>query len=111
VHTCARDVRDTGWPQVIARCDQLARPGPSPVIALSRAIAVAGLDGPQAALAAAGRREHKLAGYHACHAARAGLLRRPGRSHKPRAAHGKAIELAGSTAETAHPTRRRDQLA
>ncbi len=110
VHTSARDVRATGWSQVLALYDQLARPGPSPVIALNRAIAVAESDGPQAALAAAGRLQHKLAGYHACHATRAGLLRRLGRSHKSRAAYGKAIELAGNTAETACLTRRRDQL-
>jgi RNA polymerase sigma-70 factor (ECF subfamily) len=51
-----------------------------------------------------------LAGYHAYHATRAGLLHRLGRSQKSRAAYGKAIELAGSTAETAYLTRRRDQL-
>jgi RNA polymerase sigma-70 factor, ECF subfamily len=37
-------------------------------------------------------------------------LRRLGRSQKSRAAYGKAIELAGNTAETAYLTRRRDQL-
>jgi predicted RNA polymerase sigma factor len=47
---------------------------------------------------------------HAYHATRADLLRRLGRSQKSRAAYGKAIELAGNTAETASLTRRRDQL-
>jgi RNA polymerase sigma-70 factor (ECF subfamily) len=50
------------------------------------------------------------AGYHLYHAIRAGLLRRLGRSQQSRAAYGKAIELAGNTAETAYLTRRRDQL-
>ena len=85
-------------------------PYPSPVIALNRAIAVAELDGPEVALAAVDRLEDKLAGYHAYHATRADLLRRLGRSQKSRAAYGKAIELAGNTAETAYLTRRRDQL-
>ena len=111
VHTCARDVRDTDWPQILALYDKLARLGPSPIIALNRAIAVAEIDGPQAALAAAGRLKDKLAGYHPYHATRAGLLRRLGRSHNSRAAYDKAIELAGNTAETAYLTRRRDQLA
>jgi len=110
VHTSARDVPGTGWPQVVALYDQLIQLGPSPVIALSRAIAVAGIDGPQVALAAVGRLEDKLAGYHAYHATRADLLRRLGRSQKSRAAYGKAIELAGNTAETAYLARRRDQL-
>jgi RNA polymerase sigma-70 factor (ECF subfamily) len=110
VHTSARDVRDTDWPQVLALYDQLARIDPSPIIALNRAIAVAEIDGPEVALAAVDCLEDKLAGYHAYHATRADLLRRPGRGQQSRAAYGKAIELAGNTAETAYLTRRRDQL-
>jgi len=45
-----------------------------------------------------------LAGCHAYHATRAGLLRRPGRSQKSRAAYDRAIELAGNIAETAYLT-------
>ncbi len=110
VHTSARDVRDTGWSQVVALYDQLVRLDPSPVIALNRAIAVAELDGPEVALAIVDGLEHRLAGYHAYHAARADLLRRLGRGPQSRAAYDKAIELAGNTAETASLTRRRDQL-
>jgi RNA polymerase sigma-70 factor (ECF subfamily) len=62
------------------------------------------------ALATVDRLEERLAGYHAYHATRAELLRRQGRSAQSRAAYDKAIELAGNTAETAHLTRRRDQL-
>jgi RNA polymerase sigma-70 factor, ECF subfamily len=110
VHTSARDMRDTDWSQVVALYDQLVRLDPSPIIALNRAIAVAELDGPQVALAAVDRLEHRLAGYHAYHATRADLLRRLGRGQESRAAYDKAIELAGNTAETAYLTRRRDQL-
>ena len=87
-----------------------ARLGPSPIIALNRAIAVAELDGPQVALAAVDRLEPRLAGYHAYHATRADLLRRLGRGQESRTAYDKAIDLAGNTAETAYLTRRRDQL-
>jgi RNA polymerase sigma-70 factor (ECF subfamily) len=110
VHTSARDMRDTDWSQVAALYDQLVHLDPSPIIALNRAIAVAELDGPQVALAAVDRLEHKLAGYHLYHSTRADLLRRLGRSQQSRAAYDKAIELAGNTAETAYLTRRRDQL-
>ena len=110
VHTSARDVGDTDWSQVVALYDQLVNLDPSPIIALNRAIAVAELDGPEVALAAVDRLEHRLAGYHAYHATRADLLRRLGRSQESRAAYGKAIEIAGNTAETASLTRRRDQL-
>jgi RNA polymerase sigma-70 factor (ECF subfamily) len=110
VHTSARDVRDTDWSQIVALYDQLVRLDASPVIALNRAIAVAELDGPEAALAAVDRLEDTLAGYHPYHATRADLLRRLGRSQQSRAAYGKAIELAGNTAEIAALARRRDQL-
>jgi RNA polymerase sigma-70 factor (ECF subfamily) len=110
VHTSARDAGATDWSQVVALYDQLVRIDHSPVIALNRAIAVAELDGPEVALAAVDRLADKLADYHLYHATRADLLRRLGRSHSSRAAYGKAIELAGNTAETAHLTRRRDQL-
>ena len=101
VHTSARDLRDTDWSQVAARYDQLVHLHASPIIALNRAIAVAELDGPEAALAAVDRLEYKLAGYHLYHSTRADLLRRLGHSQQSRAAYDKAIELAGNTAETA----------
>jgi RNA polymerase sigma-70 factor, ECF subfamily len=110
VHTSARDVRDTDWSQVVALYNQLVRLDSSPIIALNRAIAIAELDGPEVALAAVDRLEHRLVGYHAYHATRADLLRRLGRRQQSRAAYDKAIELAGNTAETAYLTRRRDQL-
>jgi len=110
VHTSARDVRDTDWSQIVALYDQLVRLDPSPIIALNRAIAVAELDGPEVALATVDRLDDKLAGYHPYQAARADLLRRLGRGQQSRAAYGKAIELAGNTAEVAYLTRRRDQL-
>ncbi|MEV0800833.1 DUF6596 domain-containing protein [Kribbella sp. NPDC050281] len=110
VHTSARDIRDTDWSQVVALYDQLIRIDPSAIVALNRAIAVAELDGPEVSLAAVDRLDDKLAGYHAYHATRADLLRRLCRSEEARAAYDRAIELAGNTAETAHLTRRRDQL-
>jgi RNA polymerase sigma-70 factor (ECF subfamily) len=110
VHTSARDVRDTDWSQVVALYDQLARLDPSPIVTLNRAIAVAEVDGPDVGLAAVDRLADRLDGYHAYHAARADLLRRVGRSAESRAAYGRAIELAGNTAEIAYLVRRRDQL-
>ncbi len=111
VHTSAGDARDTDWSQVVALYDQLVHLDPSPIVALNRAIAVAELDGPEAALATVDRLEDKLAGYHAYHATRADLLRRAGDLQSTRAAYDKAIELAGNTAETAYLRRRRDEVA
>ena len=108
VHTDARDARDTDWPQIVALYDRLLAVDPSPVVALNRAVAVAEVDGPDVALALVSHLP--LADYHAFHATRAELLRRLGRSDEARRAYGRAIELAGNTAEVAHLTRRRDQL-
>ena len=110
VHTWARDVHDTDWSQVVALYDQLFRLDPSPIVALNRAVAIAELDGPDAALAIIDRLQDELADYHAYFAARADILRRLGRSEESRAAYDRAIALAGNTAETAYLTRRRDQL-
>ncbi|MEP6991876.1 MAG: DUF6596 domain-containing protein [bacterium] len=110
VHTSACNMRDTDWSQIVALYDQLARLDPSPIVALNRAIAVGELEGPGVALAVVDRLEHRLAGYHPFHAARAELLRRLGRSQESSAAYDRAIQLAGNTAEIAYLTRRRDQL-
>ncbi|KQZ10765.1 RNA polymerase subunit sigma-24 [Agromyces sp. Root1464] len=110
VHTDARDARDTDWRQVVALYDQLVRLDPSPIVALNRAIAVAELDGPDAALPAIDRLSDALGGYHAFHATRAELLRRLGRRDESHDAYGRAIALAGNTAETAYLVRRREEL-
>ncbi|MBO0882318.1 MAG: RNA polymerase sigma factor, partial [Mycobacterium sp.] len=62
------------------------------------------------ALAAVERLAGELDGYHAFHATRADLLRRLGRSVEARTAYGRAIGLAGNTAEAAYLSRRRDEL-
>jgi RNA polymerase sigma-70 factor, ECF subfamily len=110
VHTSATTIGATDWSQVVALYDQLVRLDPSPIVALNRAVAIGELDGPEAALAAVGRLEPRLAGYRAYHAARAELLRRLGRVQPSGAAYDKAIELTGNAAEAAHLERRRDQL-
>ena len=110
VHTDARDARETDWSQVVALYDQLARLDPSPIVALNRAIAVAELDGPDAALPAIDRLGDALRGYHAFHATRAELLRRLGRRDESREAYDRAIALAGNSAEVAYLAHRRDEL-
>ncbi len=111
VHTDAADARDTDWSQVVALYDQLVVLDPSPVVALNRAVAVAELDGPQVALALVERVAAPLEGYHPLHVTRAELLRRLGRSDEARTAYDRAIALARNSAEVAHLSRRRDELA
>jgi len=106
VHT---DARGTDWSQVIALYDQLVHLGPSPIVRLNRAIALAELDGPEVALAEVDGLP--LQGYHAFHATRADLLRRLGRSEESLVAYDRAIALAGNTAEIAYLRRRRAEVA
>jgi RNA polymerase sigma-70 factor, ECF subfamily len=100
----------TDWRQVLALYDHLLALGPTPVVALNRAVAVAEVSGPAAALPLVDALAGSLGDHHLLHATRADLLRRLGCGQKSRAAYDKAIELAGNTAETAYLTRRRDQL-
>ncbi|WP_436408487.1 RNA polymerase sigma factor [Agromyces chitinivorans] len=111
VHTDAPSARDTDWSQIVALYDRLVTLDPSPIVRLNRAIAVAEVDGPAVALAEIEPLGDVLDGYHAFHVARAELLRRVGgRSEESRTAYDRAIQLAGTAAEQAHLTRRRDQL-
>jgi RNA polymerase sigma-70 factor (ECF subfamily) len=103
VHTDAIAFELTDWSQVVTLYDRLLSLTSSPVVALNRAVAVAELDGPQAALAivdspgVAG----PLASYQPWHAARADLLRRIGRLDDARAAYRAAIAVTENAAERA----------
>ncbi len=99
VHTDAGSVEGTDWRQIVALYDQLYAIDPSPVVALNRAIAIAEVDGPDAALAILDTLE--LGGYHAYQAAQADLLRRAGRADAALAAYERALELASNPAERA----------
>ena len=108
VHTDAAAADRTDWPQVVALYDRLRELDSSPVVALNRAIAVAEVDGPDAALAILDT--VNLDGYHAFHATRADLLLRAGRAAEAGAAYRKAVSLAGNPAERAFLLGRIEQL-
>ena len=80
VHSDAPTAADTDWRQILQLYDQLLALAPSPVVALNRAVAVAEVDGPDAALALVDGLD--LDGYHLFHAIRADLLRRLGRARR-----------------------------
>jgi RNA polymerase sigma factor (sigma-70 family) len=105
VHT---DGDATDWAQVLALYDQLLAQTPTPIVALNRAVAVAEVHGPAAALAAVEGLE--LPGYHLLPATRADLLARLGRSAEARAAYDEAIALAGNHTERAFLEGRRAGL-
>ncbi len=91
----ADEARD--WPQIAALYGELSRLTGSPVVELSRAVAVAEAEGPQAALDIVDGLE--LGDYRYLHATRGELLRRVGRVAEARAAYERALELAGDDAE------------
>src|SRR5262249_8576281 len=74
VHSDAPSAEATDWRQIVALYDQHLAIAPSPVVALNRAVAVAEVEGPEAALALVEGLD--LDGYRLYHAIRADLLRR-----------------------------------
>jgi RNA polymerase sigma-70 factor, ECF subfamily len=108
VHSDAPSADDTDWGQIVALYDQLMAIAPSPVVALNRAVAVAEVEGPEAALALVG--ELDLDRYHLFHAIRADLLRRLGREPEAAAAYEAAIGLTENAAERAFLEQSRSAL-
>jgi RNA polymerase sigma-70 factor, ECF subfamily len=101
LHCQAQHSEDTDWPQILLLYDLLERIQPSPIVALNRAVAVAMVEGPQAALglidelAAAG----DLDGYYLLHSARADLLRRIGSFAEAAEAYERALALVSNQSE------------
>jgi RNA polymerase sigma-70 factor, ECF subfamily len=108
VHSDAASVSATDWGQIVALYDQLMLVAPSPVVTLHRAVAVAEVSGPAAALALVDGLD--LARHHLFHAVRADLLRWLGRSAEAAVAYDAAIALAGNAAERDFLRRRRAEL-
>jgi RNA polymerase sigma-70 factor (ECF subfamily) len=92
VHSDAPTAAATDWRQILALYDQHLAIAPSPVVALNRAVAVAEVEGPDAALALVERLD--LNDYRLYHAIRADLLRRLGRTAEASLAYGAAIALS-----------------
>jgi len=99
VHSDAPTAAATDWGQILRLYDQLLALAPSPVVALNRAVAVAEVQGPAAALALVDPLD--LDGYHLFHAVRADLLRRLGRDAEAAAAYEAAIARTDNAAERA----------
>ena len=91
--------------------EQLERIDPSPVVVLSKAVALAERDSAEQALPLVEQLDDALDHFHGFHVTRAELLRAAGREAEARDAYARAIALADNTAEIIHLTRRRDELA
>ena len=108
VHSDAATAADTDWWQILQLYDQLLALSPTPVVALNRAVAVAEVKGPDAALAAVDSLD--LGSYHLFHATRADLLRRLGRAVEAAGAYDAALDLVGNAAERRFLEARRRSL-
>ena len=104
VHADAASAGATDWGQIVQLYDQLTACTPTPIVALNRAIAIAELNGPRAALDIVDGLD--LDGYHLFHAARADLLERLGRAPEAAAAFNQALALVTNAAEREHLARR-----
>ena len=89
--------RPRDWEQIAALYGVLAELSGSPVVELNRAVAVAEVEGPAAALALLD--DLGLDEYRYFHSTRAELLRRTGRDADARDAYARAIELAQTEPE------------
>ena len=96
------------WPQIAALYAELSRLTDSPVVELSRAVAVAEAEGPEAGLEIVDRLD--LDDYRYLHATRAELLRRLGRTDEARDAYRTAMELVEDGAERRLLERRMKEL-
>jgi RNA polymerase sigma-70 factor (ECF subfamily) len=108
VHCDAATATATDWSQVLALYDQLLALAPGPVVAVNRAVALAEVSGPEAALASLEGLD--LAGYHLFHAIRGDLLRRLDRRPEAAGAYQAALALTQNAAEQALLRRRLQDL-
>ncbi|WP_374006983.1 RNA polymerase sigma factor [Leifsonia sp. LS-T14] len=110
VHDDSTAAEDTDWPQIVALYDQLLLVAPTPVVALNRAVAVAEVEGPEAALAAIEPLREPLERFYLLHGIRAQLLARLGLSPEAVAEYESAASLCAGDAERDFLLRRRDEL-
>ncbi len=108
VHSDAANAAATDWVQILQLYDQLMLLTPSPVVALNRAVAVAEVEGLEAALTLVEGLD--LDRYDVFHAVRADFLRRLGRTEEAAMAYDTAIALTKNAVERAFLLGRREAL-
>ncbi|MFS8068744.1 MAG: RNA polymerase sigma factor, partial [Byssovorax sp.] len=99
VHSDASRAGATDWHQILALYDLLLTIAPNPIAALNRAVAVAEVEGPDAALAIVD--DLDLDGYYLLHAIRADFLERSCRYPEARKAYEAAIARTENEPERA----------
>jgi RNA polymerase sigma-70 factor, ECF subfamily len=108
VHADAPIAAATDWQQILRLYDQLLSHTASPIVALHRAVAVAEVEGPGAALTLVDGLD--LDRYYLFHAIRADLLRRLARNADAAQAYNAAIARTENATERDFLQRRRQEL-
>jgi len=108
VHADASTAADTDWRQILQLYDHLFRLTPTPIVALNRAVALAEVEGPRAALTLVEALE--LDAHYLFHAIRADLLRRVGRVADAVSAYERALAQTQNAGERAFLNRRIEGL-
>jgi len=101
VHDEAPTAEQTDWPQILALYEALAQVAPGPMVTLSRAVALAIVDGPKAGLALLGTldADDRMAHTHRLDAVRAHLLERAGDTVAARQCYLRAARMIASIPE------------
>jgi len=101
VHDEAATAEATDWPQILALYDVLTTVAPGPVVTLSRAVALAHVHGPRAALALLGTldTDERMAHSHRLEAVRAHLLEQTGDTTAARHSYLRAAKMTASLPE------------
>ena len=108
VHSDAPSADAVDWRQILQLYDHLQALQPTPVVALNRAVALAEVDGPLAALAVLDQLD--LQSFYLFHAIRADLLRRVGRAGDAAEGYDRAIARTENVREREFLLRRRRAL-
>jgi RNA polymerase sigma-70 factor (ECF subfamily) len=110
LHARAARPEETDWAQIDLLYAALEELQPSPVVTLNRAVAVAKVRGPAAALEMIEPLAPRLSGYFHFFGVKGALLMQLGRADEAREAFGQAIAKANTAAEAAHIRMHLDRL-
>jgi RNA polymerase sigma factor (sigma-70 family) len=112
LHDEAERSQDTDWPQILALYQLLGQISPGPMVTLSRAVAVAMVQGPHAGLDLLKPLDddERMAGHHRLHAVRAHLLEMSGDNDGALAAYREAARLATNDPERRYLVERAARL-
>ncbi len=111
-HARARAAGQTDWERIVLLYDALFQIGPSPIVALNRAVAVSFAQGPAAGLDALDSlaNESALAGYHLLPSVRGDLLTKLGRFTEARREFERAIAMTRNKREQELLKKKLDRL-